>query len=545
MMQANKLAKISNVISNNRKFIPLTATIMLFFAAYFVGAGFYDGMREPQVFLNLFRASPYLLISAVGSTFVIISGGIDLSVSGMVALTSVASAALLRTGNWNPWVVMLLMVVMGMAMGAVMGAFITYLKVQPFIATLAGMWFARGMCFFISDDAITINNWTYTVLGQTKILIPGLSNPATKEGSFITISVIVAMFILAAGIYIAHYTRFGRTVYAIGGGNGANEQSSRLMGLPVNRTKMLVYTLNGLCSALAGITFSIYVSSGHGLYAQGFEMTVIAAVVIGGTLLTGGEGYVFGTLFGVLITGVIQTLIQFNGKLSSWWTNIVVGLLTLAFIGVQSLLAARKTRQLAGKKRLLQAREIEALKARRNRRLLVWGGAGAIVVIVLAGMVINRARNAANAPAASSTQSTSASCEFKPFRHDQAASLMLTGAIITYERNGGSKCIDELYAFYPDGRIVGDDGTNKIEAQLTAADIDELLSGIDKLGWYTNDMYNTWHTPCGQCFGYYTTVKYNDQEKTVKAVDGGTDAPANYWRVVALINGVIPKFSIP
>jgi hypothetical protein len=166
-------------------------------------------------------------------------------------------------------------------------------------------------------------------------------------------------------------------------------------------------------------------------------------------------------------------------------------------------------------------------------------------VIVLAGMVINRARNAANAPAASSTQSTSASCEFKPFRHDQAASLMLTGAIITYERNGGSKCIDELYAFYPDGRIVGDDGTNKIEAQLTAADIDELLSGIDKLGWYTNDMYNTWHTPCGQCYGYYTTVKYNDQEKTVKAVDGGTDAPANYWRVVALINGVIPKFSNP
>jgi galactofuranose transport system permease protein len=545
MMQANKFAKINSLISNNRKFLPLTATIMLFFAAYFVGAGFYGGMREPQVFLNLFRASPYLLISAVGSTFVIISGGIDLSVSGMVALTSVASAALLRTGNWNPWVVMLLMIVMGMAMGAVMGAFITYLKVQPFIATLAGMWFARGMCFFISDDAITINNWTYTVLGQTKILIPGLSNPITKEGSFITISVIVAMFILAAGIYIAHYTRFGRTVYAIGGGNGANEQSSRLMGLPVNRTKMLVYTLNGLCSALAGITFSIYVSSGHGLYAQGFEMTVIAAVVIGGTLLTGGEGYVFGTLFGVLITGVIQTLIQFNGKLSSWWTNIVVGLLTLAFIGVQSLLAARKLRQLAGKKRLLQPKEIEALKARRNRQLLVWGSAGAIVVIVLAGMVINRARNAANAPEAGSAQSTSASCEFKPFRHDQAASLMLTGAIITYERNGGSKCIDELYAFYPDGRIVGDDGTNKIEAQLTAADIDELLSGIDKLGWYTNDMYNTWHTPCGQCYGYYTTVKYNDQEKTVKAVDGGTDAPANYWRVVALINGVIPKFANP
>jgi ribose/xylose/arabinose/galactoside ABC-type transport system permease subunit len=545
MMQANKLAKLSNMLSNNRKFLPLTITILLFFMAYLVGAGFYDGMREPQVFLNLFRSSPFLLISAVGSTFVIISGGIDLSVSGVVALTSVASAALLRTGNWNPWVVMLLMVVMGMAMGAVMGAFITYLKVQPFIGTLAGMWFARGMCFFISDDAIAINNWTYTVLGQTKILIPGLSNPITKEGPYTSILVVVAVLVLAAGIYIAHYTRFGRTVYAMGGGSGANEQSARLMGLPVNRTKMLVYTLNGFCSALAGIAFSIYVSSGHGLYAQGFEMTVIAAVVIGGTLLTGGEGYVFGTLFGVLITGVIQTLIQFNGKLSSWWTNIMVGLLTLAFIGIQSLIAARKTRRLAGKKRLIPAKEAEALRARRNRRWLIWGGAGAIVVIVLTGLLINRARNAANTPVANGTQSSSAACEFKPFRHDQAASLVQTGAVITYERNGGSNCIDELYAIYPDGRIVGDDGTNKIEAQLTTADVDQLLSGIDTLGWYTNDMYNTWHTPCGQCFGYYTTVKYNDQEKTVKAVDGGTDAPSNYWRVVALINGVIPKFSNP
>jgi hypothetical protein len=166
-------------------------------------------------------------------------------------------------------------------------------------------------------------------------------------------------------------------------------------------------------------------------------------------------------------------------------------------------------------------------------------------VIVLAGLLLTRARHTASGSVTNGTQSASASCELKPFRHDQAATLMQTGAIITYERNGGSKCIDELYAFYPDGRIVGDDGTNKIEAQLSAADIDALLSGIDKLGWYTNDMYNTWHTLCGQCYGYYTTVKYNDQEKTVKAVDGGTDAPANYWRVVALINGVIPKFTNP
>lgn len=327
----------------NRRFAPLVATIVLFCFAYAFGALLFEGMRDPQVFLNLFRASPFLLISAIGMTFVILSGGIDLSVGGVVALTTVSSAALLRTGEWDPWVVMLLMLAMGMAIGATMGFFITYLKVQPFIATLAGMWVARGLCFWISDNAIPIHNRVYDVIAQTKILIPGLADPVTKRGEFVSILVVVELLIVAVAVFVAQYTRFGRTVYAIGG----NEQSARLMGLPVNRTKMMVYTINGLCSALAGIALSIYVSSGHGLYAGGMELTVIAAVVIGGTLLTGGSGYVIGTLFGVLIIGVIQTLIQFNGQLSSWWTPIVVGALTLVFIGVQSFLEAQKTRQSA------------------------------------------------------------------------------------------------------------------------------------------------------------------------------------------------------
>ena len=152
-----------------------------------------------------------------------------------------------------------------------------------------------------------------------------------------SIPVVFSLLFLALAMFLAHKTGFGRSIYAIGG----NELSARLMGLPVNRTKMAVYTLNGLCSALAGIALSIDVGSGHGLYASGMELTVIGAVVIGGTLLTGGVGYVFGTLFGVLIIGVIQTLIQFNGTLSSWWTPIVVGALTLVFIGVQSFLVGQ------------------------------------------------------------------------------------------------------------------------------------------------------------------------------------------------------------
>ena len=529
--------KTGNIVSNNRRFIPLLVTITLFFVVYAIGMIFYPGMRDPQVFFNLFRTSPFLLISAIGMTFVIISGGIDLSVSGVVALTSVASAALLREG-WDPWVVMALMLVMGMTLGAIMGGFITYMKVQPFIATLAGMWIARGLCFFISDDAIAINAWIYRLLGQTKILIPGLADPVTKKGDYISILVAVALLVLAAAMFIAHLTRFGRTVYAMGG----NEQSARLMGLPVNTTKVLVYTLNGFCSALAGVTLSIYVLSGHGLYAQGFELTVIASVVIGGTMLTGGAGYVFGTLFGVLITGLIQALILFNGKLSSWWTSIAVGVLMLVFIGVQSLLAARKGRQAADRKRMSQAKEAGG-RARNRRLLLLIGGAAAIIVIVVAGLVINRTRNAAPGTAGATSTPLAAGCQLRPYRQDQAASLIAAGAILAYERNGGPTCLDDLFAIYPDGRIVGDNGTNKIEKQLTPADLAALLTSINDRGWYTDNMYDTWHTPCGQCFGYYLTVVHNGQEKTVKAVDGGTDAPADYWQVVSILNGVIPHFA--
>jgi hypothetical protein len=119
---------------------------------------------------------------------------------------------------------------------------------------------------------------------------------------------------------------------------------------------------------------------------------------------------------------------------------------------------------------------------------------------------------------------------------------MKEGAVIAYERNGGPNCIDELYAIYPDGRIVGDDGGVTIEKQVTLADVEQLLMGIHDYGWFTDEMYNTWHTPCGQCYGYYLTVAYDGQEKTVKGVDGGTDAPADYWQVISLVKGIVPKF---
>jgi hypothetical protein len=209
-------------------------------------------------------------------------------------------------------------------------------------------------------------------------------------------------------------------------------------------------------------------------------------------------------------------------------------------------LAARKTRQLASKQSASQAKGAIALKSR-NRQILVWGGGAlaALVVIVVAVLAISATQNAARGSAAGANTPTpqAAACQDKPFRHDQAASVIKDGAVMTYERNGGPACLDEVYAIYPDGRIVGDDGIKKIEKQATPADVDKLLSTIKDRGWFTDEFYDTWHTRCGQCFGYYITVSYLGQVKTVKAVDGGTDAPANYWQVVSAINGVIPHFT--
>jgi galactofuranose transport system permease protein len=531
-------------VASKRRFLPLSATGLLFVVAYLLGAAAFPAMRDGQAFFNLLVTTPFLLISVVGETFVIISGGIDLSVSGVIALTTVASAALLQSG-WDPWLVMPLMLLMGVSIGAIMGFFITYLKVQPFIATLAGMWFARGMSYVISDSEIRIYDPVYRLLTGTRILIPGLADPVTKKGDYITIFVVVSLAILAAGMYIAQYTRFGRTVYAMGGNNGANEQSARLMGLPVDRTKITVYMLNGFCSALAGIAYSIYVGSGHGTHATGLELTVIAAVVIGGTALTGGEGYVLGALFGVLITALIQSIIQFNGQLSSWWTSIVIGGLMLVFIGVQSLLATLNTRQLT-RARLGGAGggSIAAGRRRprwRDRRVAV--GAGTVVAVVLAAQalgIVHLGQPGAGGPGGG--PSAAGGCQLKAFRQDQATSLAKGGAAIVYERNGGSDCVDELYAIYSDGRITGDNGTQSIAKQSSPEVVATLLSDIDALGWFTADMYSTSHTPCGQCFTYFTGVTLNGQLKTVQAVDGGTDAPARYWLVSGKLSAFLPRF---
>ena len=298
-----------------------------------LGSVMYTGFFSAQVFLNLLIDNAFLIVVAVGMTFVILSGGIDLSVGSVIALTTMVSASLVEKHGWSPAAVLPLVLLMGTAFGAFMGLLIQRFRLQPFIVTLAGMFLARGLCYVISIDSVSIQNDFYTQVSQIRI-------PVWGDAS-VSISAVIAIVVVLVAIFIAHCTPFGRAVYAIGG----SENSALLMGLPVRSTLIGVYTLSGFCSALAGVIFTFYMLSGYGLHAVGLELDAIAAVVIGGTLLTGGVGYVAGTLFGVLMLGIIQTLISFDGTLSSWWTRIVVGALLFVFCLLQRFFTSRAPRR--------------------------------------------------------------------------------------------------------------------------------------------------------------------------------------------------------
>lgn len=314
----------------NYKYVNLAITIALFLGLFTTGSLLYTGFFSLQVFLNMLIDNAFLIITAVGMTFVLIIGGIDISIGSVIALVCMLSAYLLESKHMNPFMVIAAMLLMGILFGMVQGCFISYFKMQPFIVTLAGMFLARGLCYVISIDTIMISDPFYHTMATYRIPL--------FMGTSISVSVLIALVMVLAALYLINYTKFGRTAYAIGG----NEQSALLMGLPVTRTKILIYTLNGFCSALAGIVFSFYMLSGYGLHAVGLEMDAIASAVIGGTPLTGGVGFITGTVFGVLIQGVIQTLIMFQGTLSSWWTKIAIAFLLCVFIILQRLIGARK-----------------------------------------------------------------------------------------------------------------------------------------------------------------------------------------------------------
>ena len=337
-MSEKKTARRSGLVSflTNPKYIMVFATIGIFLIIYAFGAIMYGskGFTTLRTFVNMFIDNAYYGISAVGMTMVLITGGIDLSVASIASLTGMFIAYGSTVLGIHPLICIAFSLVVGVGLGLLQGATIHYLNVPPFIATLTGNFLARGVCSLISRESIDISHPMIDALAKWKIYFMRLEDGEwvkIKPIAFINFNLILFIVMIIIGTIILQKTRFGRNVYAIGG----NEQSAKLMGLPVGRTKILVYGFNGLCSVLAGVCYTLTVKSGWNLALQGGELEVITCAVIGGTLLTGGVGYMVGTLFGVLLKSVIPALITFNGNLLSWWGKIATGALLLLFICIQ------------------------------------------------------------------------------------------------------------------------------------------------------------------------------------------------------------------
>ena len=313
----------------DRRYLPVLGTLVVLVLMLAIGGSRYENFLSGRVMANLLINNGFLIVLAVGMTFVILTGGIDLSVGAVVALSTCLSAWMFTRG-WSAAIAIPASILVGTLIGYLVGLMVHVFEIQPFIATLAAMFLARGLCYLVAPESIPITDPTIVALSQTRW--------GTADGLVITPSGVVALVVVAVAFVVLHYTRFGRTVYAIGG----NEQSARLMGLPVARTKVLVYVISGTCAGLGGFLFAVFSRSGYSLTGVGMELDAIAAVVIGGTLLTGGSGFVLGSVLGVAVLGLIQTIITFEGTLSSWWTKIVIGALLLVFVVLQRLLVVRR-----------------------------------------------------------------------------------------------------------------------------------------------------------------------------------------------------------
>ncbi len=316
--------------------LPFLTTLAVFIVAYALCVMQYPGMFSTRVVGNLLTDNAFLGIASVGMTFVILSGGIDLSIGSVIAFASVFVAVLVGTYNVHPLVAFAAVLVISTLFGCLMGAMIRFLSIPPFVVTLAGMFLARGAAYLISTESVPISHPVIDAIQGFYFRFPG--------GGRLTALAIVMLIVFAVGLFLASRTRFGANIYALGG----NQQSAELMGVPIGKTIIGIYALSGFLSGLAGIVYTLYTSSGYSLATVGMELDAIAAVVIGGTLLTGGTGLVAGTFIGLLIQGLIQTYIVFEGTLSSWWTKIVIGVLLFIFIVLQRTIIWYSNRRLAG-----------------------------------------------------------------------------------------------------------------------------------------------------------------------------------------------------
>lgn len=305
---------------------------LILLALVVLGAARFDHFASLANLGNILGDYGYIGIAAVGATLVIVSGGIDLSVGSVVAFTAVAIGALVG-GGVHPLAAAAVALAFGTSIGAAMGWFIAWFALPPFIVTLVGMFAVRAACFLVSGESTAIAHpFLDSVANGWEIPLGG--------GGVLPFRGVLLLLLVAAGTVVARRTSFGRSLFAVGG----NARAASMMGISVQATTIAAYALAGLCSALGGVVFTFYKRAGDPTAAQGLELSVIAAVVIGGTRLSGGVGSVAGTLVGVLILGVIRLLIDFQGDLNAAWTSIAIGGLLLAFVGIQQVIGAIATR---------------------------------------------------------------------------------------------------------------------------------------------------------------------------------------------------------
>ena len=324
----------------------LLITIALFAVMYIAGMIIFadKGFAKPQMFLNLFVSNAGLLVIACGLTIVMITGGIDISVGSVTALVCMVLADLMENKGVNTYVAVLVALLIGVAFGVVQGFLVAYLDIQPFIVTLAGMFFARGMTSIVHTDPFNVQNEAFVKLKDTRVIVPGMGSVnriGKYVNAYVEIGVIVAILIVVIMFVMLRWTKLGRSFYAVGG----NRQSALMLGINVKKTRFLAHLLSGLLAGIAGYVYFLHVGSGAATHASGMEMNAIASSIIGGTLLTGGVGNIIGTFFGVLSLSTIQNIVSSAGLDQAWWTGITIAAMLCLFLVIQSVVLARKKRK--------------------------------------------------------------------------------------------------------------------------------------------------------------------------------------------------------
>lgn len=331
--------RIKNMTDTN---LLLAITIIIFFLMYlgaivFLGGGF----LRWQTFFNILNTNASLIIVSCGLSLVMITGSIDISVGGVTALISMCCAVYLDNKGGNVAVSMIIGLLIGLAFGLFQGCLIAYLEIQPFIVTLAGMFFARGMTTVVNRNPFNVANESFVALKNTRITVPGLGfvNPkGIYVDAYIEIGVIVALLVVAVMFCLLRWTKLGRAFYAVGG----NLQSALMLGINVKRTKFIAHLICGLLAGIGGYVYFLHAGNGSAANATGMEMNAIASSIIGGTMLTGGVGNIIGTFFGVLSFSTIQNIVASAGLDEAWWTGITKAAMLCLFLLIQSVVMARK-----------------------------------------------------------------------------------------------------------------------------------------------------------------------------------------------------------